>query len=91
LENVLMGSIGGKARQQALWFVQLEKERILHNYHLGCASKDHALGGLSTLYHIASRIEDVDCMKNLMVTISDIRNSRLPGLRFPGSPQLVGL
>ncbi len=91
MENVLLGSIGGKAKQQALWFVQLEKERILHNYHLGCATKDHALGGLSTLYQLASRIEDVDCMKNLMMTISDVQSSRLPGLRLPGTSQLIGI
>jgi len=88
---ILTGSTGGKLKQQALWFIQLEKERILKNYYNGCASKDNAVGGLNTLYQIASYIEDMDCMKNLWLSIVDIQNARFPGLRSSGATETVGL
>ncbi|WP_309120644.1 hypothetical protein [Paenibacillus sp.] len=91
MEKVLNGSVGGKMKQQALWFIQLEKERILHNYLSGCASKDQAVGGLNTLYQIASYLHDKDVMKNLWLSIVDIQNARFPGLRSSGAPGTIGL
>lgn len=74
-------SVGSKVKQYALWFIQLEKERILHNFYNGTTSREQAIGGLNTLYQIASHIHDVECMKNLWLCITDVRNSLFPELR----------
>ena len=73
-------AIGPKVKQQALWFIQEERERILHNHAVGAVTRDHAVGALSTLFQIASRLRDMDCMRNLQRTISEIRSAKFPGL-----------
>jgi len=77
---MLFSTVGPKVKQQALWFIQEEQEKILHNHAVGAVTRDHAVGALSMLYQIASRLRDMECMRNLQQTITDIRSVRFPGL-----------
>lgn len=91
MENIVTGFVEGRVRQQALWFIHREKERILDNYFRGVTGKEQAIGGLHTLYQIASYIRDTDCMRNLWLSIADIQNARFPGLRPSERTGLTGL
>jgi hypothetical protein len=81
-----------RVKQQALWFIQLEKERVLHNFHNGTTGKEQTVGSLNTLYQIASHINDMECMKNLWQCIADVRNAKLalqPRLHFTEQTRMV--
>jgi hypothetical protein len=66
-------TLSNMMKQQALWFIQLEKERVLHNYHNGTTTIDQTVGSLNTLFQIASYIKDLECMKNIWQSIMNVR------------------
>jgi hypothetical protein len=65
--------INSKVKQEALSFIQLEKERVLHNFENGTIDREQTIGSLNTLYQIASHMKDMECMKNLCQTIAAMR------------------
>ncbi|MCI3922578.1 hypothetical protein MO973_20305 [Paenibacillus sp. TRM 82003] len=62
-------------RQQALWFIQSEKERVLRNVENGTTDRTEAIGSLGTLYQIASLIGESDIMSNVWQTITALRSA----------------
>jgi hypothetical protein len=60
---------------QALWFITLEQQRIIANFRSGVIGQEQAIGGLNTLYQMASEIKDVDTMKSLCMLTSKIRTA----------------
>jgi hypothetical protein len=60
---------------RALWFMNQEIERILGDLERGVLNKDQAIGSLTTIFNIASGVEDVNYMQNICRIIGYIRNT----------------
>jgi hypothetical protein len=63
-------------KKEAIRFIHCEQERILQNLRNGSVCRENALGGLSTLFQIASHIKNKDYMKSLCVLIAQIRSEK---------------
>ncbi|MBD2867238.1 hypothetical protein [Paenibacillus arenilitoris] len=72
-------------KKRALWFINTEIERVLLNLKSGAVNREHAMGSLNTLYHIASAMRDSDAMINLCKIIDRVRDTdeRLGILHIP--------
>jgi hypothetical protein len=61
----------------ALWFINEEIENTLSDLERGIINKDHAIGSLSTLYSIASKINEGTTMQTICIIIAYIRNTHI--------------
>ncbi|NOU91707.1 hypothetical protein GC093_00440 [Paenibacillus sp. LMG 31456] len=66
--------INNVIKTKAMGFINQEIERLLTELERGLISKDEAIGGLNTVYNIASGIEDVKYMQTICKIIAYIRS-----------------
>ncbi|MCR8630001.1 MULTISPECIES: hypothetical protein [Paenibacillus] len=66
--------INSVIKTKAMGFINQEIERLLSELERGLISKDEAIGGLNTVYNIASGIEDVKYMQTICRIIAYIRS-----------------
>jgi hypothetical protein len=71
--------LSGKGlKTRILWFINQEIERTLINLESGVISKEQAIGSLSTVYQLASQLEDPPRMKTICSILADIRDIKTP-------------
>jgi hypothetical protein len=63
-------------QNEALQFIDWEKDRVLVNFTNGITSKEHTLGSLNTLYQMASYVKDKESMTTLWETITKVKHAK---------------
>jgi hypothetical protein len=62
-------------RMRAIWFINKEVERLLHDLEGGVINKEQSIGSLNTLFNIASGIEDGRYMRRICRLTGYIRSN----------------